>query len=485
MTAHRMAAVDARVLLDVGQSPQRRFPCSTHSTANPPISSRHREVCRRARACPDLTMRVHDGSPLTYPQWVPAAVEPEQVVCHDLADDSWDGCLAAVVGLADDQLDMRRMPWRLHVFTPVFGIPGVDGPGTVVVCRSRMRWPTAFALRRWRPGCSAGRPRCPRCSRHRRAFCPGGPSTRPARIAGWFATPARGCWRPGSGYRPPLPTNARPAGARSLRTLVRHRSQLPGPTVTVAVLAAVSAALSVCSAMRPIRWAPKCRWLNPVCHMHITISEMSSSGCTPSLTGMPACERIAADLANGRRRFEHPATRAADRAFAAVPAPLLRWGVGRSTPTPGPRRCWATPWCPAFNRGSRRSEFRGRPVVLTATYPRAVAGDGSDARGARHRRDDRDQCQRGRVGDRRHRRLSGPSGRRAVETYWRHRIWPLLAGQADGDDQFLVQFEPHGVVGVDERPGQPGGFAGFDFAQCRAISTNRRSAAAVVPRPRR
>ena len=31
------------------------------------------------------------------------------------------------------QLDIRQMPWRLHVFTPVLGIPGVAGPGTVVV----------------------------------------------------------------------------------------------------------------------------------------------------------------------------------------------------------------------------------------------------------------------------------------------------------------------------------------------------------------
>jgi len=62
-----------------------------------------------------------------------SAVGPEHVVRHDRADHSWDDCLAAVVGLAGEQLDVRRMPWRLHVFTPVVGIPGVRGPGAVAV----------------------------------------------------------------------------------------------------------------------------------------------------------------------------------------------------------------------------------------------------------------------------------------------------------------------------------------------------------------
>src|SRR5262249_55219791 len=88
---------------------------------------------RRARACPELTMRVQERSPLAYPRWVPAPVGPEAVVRHTLADHTWSECLAAVVGLAGNQLDVRRMPWRLHVFTPVLGIPGVAGPGAVVV----------------------------------------------------------------------------------------------------------------------------------------------------------------------------------------------------------------------------------------------------------------------------------------------------------------------------------------------------------------
>ena len=48
--------------------------------------------------------------------------------------------------------------------------------------------------------------------------------------------------------RPVLRTNTRPAGARSVRTVIRHRDQLPGATVTIGVLAAVSDAVVRASA---------------------------------------------------------------------------------------------------------------------------------------------------------------------------------------------------------------------------------------------
>ena len=123
-----MAAVDAQFYWMSAKVPNDDFMLYAFDGQPADLELAIEQVRRRARACPDLTMRVHDGSPLTYPQWVPAAVGPDQVVCHDLADGSWHGCLAAVVGLADDQLDMRRMPWRVHVFTPVFGSPGCRWP---------------------------------------------------------------------------------------------------------------------------------------------------------------------------------------------------------------------------------------------------------------------------------------------------------------------------------------------------------------------
>ena len=128
-----MAAIDAQFYWMSAKVPNDDFMLYAFDGEPAELERAVEQVLRRARACPELGLRVDDGSALTYPRWVPAAVGPEYVACHDLADHTWHGCLTALPGLADNQLDIRRMPWRLHVFTPVLGIPGVAGPGTVAV----------------------------------------------------------------------------------------------------------------------------------------------------------------------------------------------------------------------------------------------------------------------------------------------------------------------------------------------------------------
>lgn len=133
-----------------------------------------------------------------------------------------------------------------------------------------------------------------------------------------------------------------------MRTLLRDRSQLKGPTATVAALAAVSGALSghLCDAA-PTLVAEVTMAKPGVPHAHNHFANVTV-GLYPELSRQARLQRIAADLANARRRSEHPAVLAADRAFAAVPAPLLRWGVSLFDPRRGQRRCPATPWCQAF-----------------------------------------------------------------------------------------------------------------------------------------
>ena len=137
------------------------------------------------------------------------------------------------------------MTWRLHVFTPVEGCRApVLAP--LRCCRPRMRSVTASGRRRWRRGCSAARGRCRRCRRRpvsrrsaavaQRAGCPRPPTAGP-RHRGGTGSPA-------GGFTSSAAQQRRPDGARSIRTVIRHRDQLPGPTVTVGVLAAVSAALA-------------------------------------------------------------------------------------------------------------------------------------------------------------------------------------------------------------------------------------------------
>ena len=369
MPAHRMAAVDAQFYWMSAKVPNDDFMLYAFDGEPAELERAVEQVLQRARACPELGLRVEDGSAFTYPRWVPAAVGPEYVVCHGLADHSWHGCLTALPGLAANQLDIRRMPWRLHVFTPVLGIPGVAGAGTVTV----MQVPHAVAdgvrsaaMAAWLFGRDVPVPELAR---------------RPADFFPWRAFDAgrahrrlvrdlrTGLLQPGAGLRPPLATNARPDGARSMRMLVRHRAQLTGPTVTVAVLAAVSTALSRLLGGSVDSLGAEVPMAKPDAPPARNRFGNVAIGLYPGLGTDDRIERIATDLANGRRRFEHPATRSADRAFAAVPAPLLRWGVSLFDPDARPAQVAGNTVVSSINRGAADLSFGDAPVALTATYP--------------------------------------------------------------------------------------------------------------------
>ncbi|MGB6208233.1 MAG: DUF1298 domain-containing protein, partial [Mycobacterium sp.] len=129
----RMATVDAQFYWMSAKVPSDQFLLYAFAST-PTDSERAVDAIRsRAEACRALTVRIDDGSRWTYPSWVTTALEPDRVTRHQLDDDSWRGCLDAVVRLADDQLDIRRAPWRLHLFAPVHDLPGRTGPGTVAV----------------------------------------------------------------------------------------------------------------------------------------------------------------------------------------------------------------------------------------------------------------------------------------------------------------------------------------------------------------
>jgi hypothetical protein len=365
----RMAAVDAQFYWMSSKLPNNEFLFYAFGGEPTDFDRAVDDVRSRAQACPALAVRVDDGSPLTYPHWVPTAVEPEWVIHHHLDDGSWRGCLDAVVRLVDDQLDMRRAPWRLHLFAPVHGLPGYTGPGTVAV----MQFAHALAdgarlaaLAGWLFGRAEPVPEVT-------ALSPGFMPWRAVDAARTHRTLMRdiraGLLAPPFGTRPALSTNTRPTGARTLRTLVRHRSALRGPTVTVAVLAAVSAALAghladatpsmiaeVTMAKTGVRQA----------HNHFFSATV---GLYPDLGRQARIERIAKDLANARGRSQHPAAQAADRAFAAVPAPLLRWGISRFDPDARPPQVSGNTVVSSVYHGPDDMRFGGAPVLLTAGCP--------------------------------------------------------------------------------------------------------------------
>jgi WS/DGAT C-terminal domain len=365
----RMAAVDAQFYWMSAKVPSDEF--LLYAFAGEPVDFDRavNDIRSRAHGCRHLMTRVDDGWPLTYPTWVPAAIEPAQVLRHQPDNNSWLGCLDAVVRLADDQLDVRRAPWRVHLFAPVHGIPDSSGPGTVAVMQvahALADGARASALAGWLFGRAAPVPDVT-------ALSPG--------LLPWHALDAArahrklvrdsraGLLRLPVGSLPALSTNARPAGARVARTLVRRRSQLRGPTVTVAVLAAVSSALSAQLGDAAGSLGAEVAMAKPGVRRAHNHFRNATVRLYPELAREARVERIVADLTAARRRFEHAAARAADRAFAAVPAPLLRWGVGQFDPDARLPRVSGNTVVSSVYRGPSDLRFGGAPVLLTAGYP--------------------------------------------------------------------------------------------------------------------
>ena len=331
-------------------------------------------VRARAAGCPELRLRVRDQWRLSYPSWIAGEVGPDQVVLRDLTDSSWAGCLAAVARLAEDQLDARLMTWRLHVFTPVDGLPGA-GVGTVAVLQATHALGDGIRtseLAAWLFG-RAGQVRpVPAPPPFRGAALPWRSVLAARAHRQLVRDTAAGLVPPQADSCPALRSNVRPDGVRSIRTVIRNRPQLPGPTVTAGVLAAVSTALA--GHLRELGDDPSTLGAEvPMAKAGVRQAHNHfgnvSVGLYPELDFGERADRIAADLARRRRRAGHPAMLAASRAFAVVPAPLLRWGVGHFDPTLRSPTVTGNTVVSSVNRGPADLRFGELPVVLTAGNP--------------------------------------------------------------------------------------------------------------------
>lgn len=372
MTVRRLTAVDAQMLWLSAATPNDQFLLYGFDApvdAVAALAAARREAAR----CPDLAVRVRDRGPSRYPVWERCDVEAGQFVVHDAT--TWAGVLASVTALAADQVDAHVHPWRLHAFPDVEALPGTGtgtDAGSVAVLqishaladggRASALAARIFGL----PGAlETVHPRSPR-GFVRRSVCAARAHRRLVRDtdAGLVPPPAPSC--------PVLRTNDTPSGAVHVRTLVRRRDQLAGPTITVAALAAISAALAAhlrASGDDPAQLGAEIPMAKPpVRHANNHFGNVGVR-LYPHLPSHPRAQAIAQDLHRRRRRVSHPAMAAQDAAFAAVPAPLLRWGMSQFDAAARSPTVAGNTVVSSVHRGPADLVFGGARVVLTAGFP--------------------------------------------------------------------------------------------------------------------
>ena len=367
-----MTAADAQMFWMSATMPNDTFLLYAFDGVPHDLDAAVAELITNARRSPDLCLRVRDDSRWDYPHWVPAMVGADRFRTYPSS--GWIDCLAAVVGLVDHQLDAREMPWRVHLFPGVRGVPGVAGAATVAVLQ------ITHALG------GGGRTCGPAAVMFGRAA-----TVEP--IEPMYGNPAMLIWRgvqaarahrqlvhdteagrvpAAAAPRPALRTNAEPRGVRSMRALVLPRSQLAGATVTVSALAAISAALgdhlaalgediATLGAEVTMAKAGPRRAYN---HFGTVGVDLRTDLATPQRRAA-----IAGELADRRTRAAHPSMRASERAFAATPAPLLRWGTRQFDPTVRPAAVTGNTVVSSVNCGAADFAFGGRPVRMAAAFP--------------------------------------------------------------------------------------------------------------------
>ncbi len=372
-----MAAADAQLFWLSSLVPNDQFLLYAFDGTPRHIGEVIADIRGRARSCPELGLRPVDDCRWRYPRWESVVPIEDQFVIHAPVGQDWRDWQAALdlVGRLA-QLDQDRMAWRVHILPRVRGIPAPEAPapvaGSVVVVQiahslgdgNRSAALAATLLGRRQPVRPVDRPdrgvllwRAAVAARaHRRLI---------REVGTGLAAP------PGE-PRPVLGVNAGRRRTAAVRTVVLNRARLPGPTVTVGALVAIADALGGYLADRgedisrlgaevPMSTGPALRAHNNFRNVGIDL--------LPEAGPAERADRIAAQLAGHRRRGEHPAMRASAAAFASVPAPVLRWGVGRFDPEARSPVVSGHTVVSSVNRGPADLMFGGNRVVMTAGYP--------------------------------------------------------------------------------------------------------------------
>jgi hypothetical protein len=369
----RLSAVDAQTFWMSAQIPNDQFLLYAFAGEPGDLAEILAGLRGRALACADLRLRIADDCAARYPRWVDGAVEETQFVVRTSGLD-WAGCLDEVARLADDQLDPMSAAWRLHVLPRVCGAPRTDSTVTVAVLQmahSLADGTRSAELAAWLFGRTGPIP--PITPNRRGSLLLRGVAAARAHRQ-LVADTAAGTVPPPAGLRPALLTNAAPQGPRRIRTLLRGRRELtaPGATVTVAALAAIGGALAGYlsdAGDDPSRLGAEVPMVNHGIRHARNHFHNIGVGLHPDAAPDERAGLLARELRDARVRGAHPAMLAESRSLAAIPAPLLRWGVTKFDPTARAPAVTGNTVVSSVNRGPGDLRFGAARVLLTAGYP--------------------------------------------------------------------------------------------------------------------
>ncbi|MFC4376724.1 wax ester/triacylglycerol synthase domain-containing protein [Nocardia halotolerans] len=376
----------------------------------------------RADGIADLRIRAREiAGGLDYPRWEPVEFAPQQFIEHRPAAPAWHTVLTRVGELLGTGLDATEHPWRIHVFRGVRDAPGSTGPSLVAVVQlshALADGTRAAALARslFAPEeVVHNHPAGPVDNFTRNPSDPAKNPLRPvdycAQICGWFTDPRvigalrfprqlvrtvrrgrlahaaqRELLRRGdAGEIPPAATGFDPCAlnpAAPVRTF-DHRVRMlvldvgalrvPGHTVTVVALTAISRALATYLAERgqlprhlgtavpmalPAPGTARNNYRGLSIDLHIEEPDLRIRA-----------DRIAEELAIRRERALNPLLAAQDRVGETVPALFTVRDVERADLDTVPPAVDGNTVVSSVYRGAADLSFAGAPVRFTGGFP--------------------------------------------------------------------------------------------------------------------
>ncbi|MEV0029358.1 WS/DGAT domain-containing protein [Nocardia sp. NPDC050793] len=431
-----MAPQDATMFWLSARTRNDLFLLYSFADAGVPTDALRTTVAARSARIPDLRVRLRETpADLAYPSWVPGEFSADQFVEHRSPD--WAAVQTALGDLLATGVDARIHPWRLHVFRGVAGAPmrasdaelatvvvlqmshaladgkraaaiarelfseggvgagdaGSDGQSGFRVGRAQAVDVTSdsggahpaldtvgrMVARLWRSGLAAAVSGA--------VLLPAGVARTAVRGYGAFRAQAELSRLTEAGEVPPPVPGFAPSAVNKVgpRGIIEHRARMivcsaeelrvPGRTVTVVVLTAVSVALAeyVAAHGEPVdrlgAQVPMAltEQSNGLVHNNYRSLGIDLFVDEPDLRAR--ADRIAATLADRRLRARHPLLSAQDRVTAVTPAPILRRDVDRYPIDAVPDSIAGHTVVSSVYRGPADLSFGGGPVRCTGGFP--------------------------------------------------------------------------------------------------------------------